>query len=73
MKREFLLSNIDFYLENQFNYEDMLVFKEYDLLHEIGEIMKKKVNNYGLDTLNSIEKSIWDIHIAKEKQNGLIF
>lgn len=70
-KKDYLLQNIEHYLYNQLSYEDMLHHQKYLLIDEVGEVMVKKVNMFGVNTLNSIEKSIWDIHTAKQKRNGL--
>jgi len=71
IEKDFILKSIEHYLFNQLDYEDMQFYQEQGLLYEVGEVLVRKVDMFGIDTLNSIEKSIWDIHVAKQKQNGL--
>lgn len=46
--------------ENQLSYDDLNIYVKLGLLNDIGKIIVTKVNNYGIDTLNSIEKSLYD-------------
>lgn len=46
--------------ENQLSYDDLNVYTKLGLLNDIGKVIVSKVNNYGIDTLNSIEKSLYD-------------
>jgi len=47
--------------EHQLSYEDMNVYKKLGLLNDVANVIFKKGNYWGLDTLNSIEKSIYDL------------
>jgi hypothetical protein len=49
--------------ENQLSYDDLNIYKKLGLLNDIGKVIVSKVNNYGIDTLNSIERSLYDMSV----------
>jgi uncharacterized protein YjgD (DUF1641 family) len=48
------------YGERQLDYEDMQVYSKLGLLDHVGKVIVHKGNMYGVDALNSIEKSLFD-------------
>lgn len=44
----------------QLSYDDLNVYKKLDMLNQISDVIYKKGTMYGTDTLNSIEKSVYD-------------
>jgi hypothetical protein len=48
------------YSENQLDYEDMQIYKKLGLFDELLNVIYRKGKMYGEDSLNSIEKSIYD-------------
>jgi len=60
-------NNMDNYYTNQLSYEDMEIYKMLNLFGDIEKIIFQKGKNYGIDTLNSIEKSIYDMYSRKTK------
>lgn len=49
--------------ENQLSYDDLNIYKKLGLLGDISKVIVSKVNNFGIDTLNSIEKSLYDMSV----------
>lgn len=49
--------------ENQLSYDNLNIYKKLGLLNDITKVIVSKVNNYGIDTLNSIEKSLYDMSL----------
>lgn len=50
---------------NQLSYEDLQIYNKLGMLPEIEKVIKSKVNNYGVETLNSIEKSVYDMSLRR--------
>lgn len=50
---------------NQLSYEDLQIYKKLGMLSNIQKVIISKVKNYGTDTLNSIEKSLYDTSPTK--------
>jgi len=48
--------------ENQLNYDDAIIYDKLGMFNEIGEVISKKGENFGSESLNSIEKSIFDAY-----------
>jgi len=46
--------------ENQLSYEDLNIYKKLGLIGDVSKIIKSKGDMYGVDSLNSIEKSLYD-------------
>lgn len=53
------------YLENQLDYNDMSIYKNLGMFDKLKNVIVKKGDVWGIDTLNSIELSIYQI--AKQK------
>ncbi len=51
--------------ENQLSYDNLNIYKKLGLLDDVSKVIVSKVNNYGIETLNSIEKSIYDMNKNK--------
>jgi hypothetical protein len=49
-------------MENQLDYDDMNIYKKLNMLDKISDVIYKKGNMYGRDSLNSIEDSIYQYH-----------
>ena len=49
--------------ENQLSYDNLNIYTKLGLLDDIGKVIVSKVNNYGIDTLNSIERSLYDMSV----------
>ena len=47
--------------DNQLSYENLNVYKKLGLLKEISQVIISKVKMYGINSLNSIEKSVYDM------------
>lgn len=62
------LSFIDDYSINQLDYDDMQIYQKLGLLDKIKEIIHNKGKIYGVGTLNSIEKSLYDF---EERRLGI--
>lgn len=50
------------FYENQLSYDDMNIYRNLGLLDNVANIVIKKAQDFGISTLNSIEKSIFDIY-----------
>lgn len=48
--------------ENQLSYDDLNIYKMLGLLDDVVKVITSKANNYGIETLNSIEKSLYDMN-----------
>jgi len=46
--------------ENQLSYEDMNIYKKLGMIKDVSDVIKSKADIYGIDSLNSIEKSLHD-------------
>lgn len=57
--RKYYEGYIPQYAEQQLNYEDMQVYSKLNLLDKVAPYIIKKGNMYGMDSLNSIEGSIY--------------
>ena len=53
--------------ENQLSYEDLMIYKKLGLLNDIARVIISKANNFGIETLNSIEKSLYDTNKYTQK------
>jgi hypothetical protein len=49
------------FADQQLSYDNLNVYKKLNLLDQISKIIYKKGNMYGLDALNSIERSLYDM------------
>ena len=45
----------------QLSYDDLNIYKKLGLLDQVSKIIYKKGNMYGIDSLNSIERSVYDM------------
>lgn len=54
---------IPWFGENQLSYDDLNIYKKLGLLGDVSKVIVSKVNNFGIDTLNSIEKSLYDMSV----------
>ena len=54
-------NQIPAYAEHQLSYDDMTIYKELGLLKDVAEVIYQKGKYWGVDALNSIEKSIYDM------------
>ena len=59
-------NQLPYFAENQLDYENMETYRQLGLMDELEPIIVNKGNVYGLDTLNSIERSIYDITTRKK-------
>lgn len=51
---------LDHFEYNQLSFGDLDIYKDLGMLSDISSVIKNKANNFGIDTLNSIEKSVYD-------------
>lgn len=62
--RKYYEGDIPQYAETQLDYETMQIYKKLGLLDNVTQYIVKKGNIYGVDALNSIEKSLFDHYRA---------
>jgi hypothetical protein len=60
--KKYYTNMLPYFMENQLDYDDMNIYKKLNMLDKISDVIYKKGNMYGRDSLNSIEDSIYQYH-----------
>jgi hypothetical protein len=60
-------NNLPYYSENQLTYEDLNIYKKLGLINDITSVIKRKGDTWGVDSLNSIENSVYGLSKMLEK------
>lgn len=63
-------NNLPYYSEHQLTYEDLNIYKKLGMFDDIKMVIITKGNTYGLDALNSIERSVYDMSRLMQKKSG---
>ena len=58
--KKYYQNSIPMYYENQLSYDDLQIYKKLNLYPEIEKAITYKAKNYGENSLNSIETSVYD-------------
>lgn len=63
-------NNLPYYSEYQLTYEDLNIYKKLGMIDDITKVIVSKGNTWGLDALNSIEKSVYNMSRLMQKKSG---
>jgi len=65
--KKYYQNDLPEYAENQVDYDTLNIYRKLGMFNDIEKIIVHKGNQWGLDSLNSIEKSVYDMNKAKSR------